>query len=154
MVVLEPGCGMGFFTLELARRVGASGRVVALDLQPRMLKGLARRAKRARLLDRIDIRQTEERRLGIDDLASQVDFAVAFYVVHELPNPSGFFAEVYAALRPDGRLLVIEPRDHGGGEAGIQDSIDLAVQAGLVVLDRPTIKRNQVVLLGKQQPGS
>jgi ubiquinone/menaquinone biosynthesis C-methylase UbiE len=150
MVVLEPGCGMGFFTLELARRVGTSGKVIALDLQPRMLDGLRKRARRAELLERIDIRRTEARRLAIDDLMSQVDFALAFYVVHELPNPLGFFAEVQAALRREGRLLIVEPRDHGGGEAGLQDSIDLAVQAGMVVVDRPTIKRNQVALLGKQ----
>ena len=44
MTVLEPGPGMGFFTLELARRVGASGRVVAVDIQPRMLDRLKRPA--------------------------------------------------------------------------------------------------------------
>jgi tRNA A58 N-methylase Trm61 len=40
MTVLEPGPGMGFFTTELARMVGPQGRVVAIDVQPRMLKGL------------------------------------------------------------------------------------------------------------------
>ena len=44
MTVLEPGPGMGFFTLELSRKVGASGRVVAVDIQPRMLDRLKRRA--------------------------------------------------------------------------------------------------------------
>jgi ubiquinone/menaquinone biosynthesis C-methylase UbiE len=43
MTVLEPGSGRGFFTLELARRVGPSGRVIALDVQPRMIAGLRRR---------------------------------------------------------------------------------------------------------------
>jgi tRNA A58 N-methylase Trm61 len=42
MTVLEPGPGMCFFTLELARRVGPSGRVVAVDVQPRMIAGLKR----------------------------------------------------------------------------------------------------------------
>jgi ubiquinone/menaquinone biosynthesis C-methylase UbiE len=37
MTVLEPGPGMGFFTLELARRVGAPGRVIAVDIQPKMI---------------------------------------------------------------------------------------------------------------------
>lgn len=147
MVVLEPGCGMGFFTLELARRVGKSGRVVAVDLQPKMLDGLRRRAKRAGLLDRLDIRRTEVDTLGVADLRGRIDFALAFYVVHELPNPSGFFQEVHDSLRSEGRLLIVEPRAHGGGDDGLQDSIDLAAQAGLVVVDRPTIKRNQVVLL-------
>jgi len=40
VAVLEPGPGMGFFTLELARRVGPTGRVIAVDIQPRMIDGL------------------------------------------------------------------------------------------------------------------
>ena len=48
MTILEPGPGMGFFTLELARRVSACGRVVAVDIQPRMLDGLKRRAAKSR----------------------------------------------------------------------------------------------------------
>ena len=44
MVVLEPGPGMGFFTLAVARLVGPEGRVVAVDLQPKMLASLERRA--------------------------------------------------------------------------------------------------------------
>lgn len=147
MMVLEPGCGMGFFTLELARRVGSSGRVVAVDLQQKMLDGLRRRAKRAGLLDRLDIRRTEVDTLGVADLGGRIDFALAFYVVHELPNPSGFFQEVHDSLRSKGRLLIVEPRDHGGGEDGLEGSLQLAAQAGLVVVDRPVIKRNQVVLL-------
>jgi len=53
MTVLEPGPGMGFFTLELARLVGGSGRVIAVDIQPRMLDGLRRRAAKAGVLDRV-----------------------------------------------------------------------------------------------------
>ena len=56
MTVLEPGPGMGFFTLELARLVGPEGRVIAVDVQPQMIAGLRRRAERAGLIDRIDIR--------------------------------------------------------------------------------------------------
>src|SRR5713226_6618958 len=44
MTVLEPGPGMGFFTLELARLVGSSGRVIAVEIQPKMLVRLKRRA--------------------------------------------------------------------------------------------------------------
>jgi hypothetical protein len=56
MTVLEPGPGMGFFTIELARRVGARGRVVAVDVQPRMLSGLRRRAERAGVGPRVETR--------------------------------------------------------------------------------------------------
>src|SRR5689334_13654635 len=56
MTVLEPGPGMGFFTLEIARRVGATGRVIAVDIQPRMLAGLEKRAAKAGLLERVEVR--------------------------------------------------------------------------------------------------
>jgi SAM-dependent methyltransferase len=45
--VLDLGCAPGFFTLPLARMVGPASRVIALDVQPRMLRGLQRRARRA-----------------------------------------------------------------------------------------------------------
>ena len=54
MTVLEPGPGMGFFTIELARLVGPSGRVVAVDIQPKMLDGLKRRAAKAGVADRVE----------------------------------------------------------------------------------------------------
>src|SRR5260370_24763230 len=66
MTVLEPGPGMGFFTLELARRVGRSGRVVAVDIQPRMIAGLKRRAGRAGLLDRIEARLADRNSMALD----------------------------------------------------------------------------------------
>src|SRR5512146_967026 len=86
MTVLEPGPGMGFFTLEAARRVGPRGRVVAVDLQPRMLAALRRRAARAGLADRIEAREARPDALGIEDLAGRVDLVLALLVVHELPD--------------------------------------------------------------------
>jgi ubiquinone/menaquinone biosynthesis C-methylase UbiE len=100
MVVLEPGPGMGFFTLELARLVGRGGRVVAVDVQERMLSALRRRARRAGLLDRIETRAARGEALGIRDLDGRVDFALAFAMVHEVPDAARFFAEVACALKP------------------------------------------------------
>ena len=51
MTVLEPGPGMGFFTIPLARLVGPSGRVIAVDLQPKMIESLKRRASKAGVLE-------------------------------------------------------------------------------------------------------
>ncbi len=64
MLVVEPGCGMGFFTIDLAPMVGPHGRVVAVDLQEEMLAGLRRRATRAGLERRIDIRLADSARHG------------------------------------------------------------------------------------------
>jgi tRNA A58 N-methylase Trm61 len=110
MTVLEPGPGMGFFTVELARRVGPSGRVVAVDVQPRMLEGVMRRSERAGLSGRVEARLAPGDRMGVEDLSGMVDFVLAFAVVHELPDPERFFAEASAAMKPGSRLLLAEPR--------------------------------------------
>lgn len=109
MIVLEPGCGMGFFSIPLARLVGASGRVVCVDLQAKMLAGMERRARRAGLSNRIEARQCAADSLKVEDLDGTVDLALAFAVAHEVPNPDRFFGELHAALKPGGRLLLAEP---------------------------------------------
>jgi SAM-dependent methyltransferase len=146
MLVLEPGCGMGFFTLDLARLVGPTGRVVAVDLQERMLAGLKRRARRAGLLDRIEARLAQPDRLGISDLAGRVDIAFALHVVHEVPGAASFFGEIAAALKPDGRVVFVEPRGHVSEEA-FAESLAAAETAGLLVVERPRIRRDPAALL-------
>ena len=148
MVVVEPGCGMGFFTLDLARMVAPGGRVIAIDVQERMIAGLRRRATRAGLEGAIDIRLARVDRLGIDDLAGQVDFILAFYVVHEVQDPAAFFAEVARALKPDGAALVVEPPLHVS-RAAFESSLALAERAGLLVRDRPGIGPNKTALLAR-----
>src|SRR3974377_170143 len=78
MTVLEPGPGMGYFTIELARLVGRSGRVIAGDVQPKMLEGLKRRAAKAGVLNRINARLATRESTGIEDLQGLVDFVLAF----------------------------------------------------------------------------
>ena len=95
MIVLEPGCGMGYFTLPLARMVGKRGRVIAVDVQAKMLSAIERRARKANLLDRIELRQVGAEGLGVEDLFGQVDFAVAIHMVHEVPEQAFFFEEVW-----------------------------------------------------------
>jgi ubiquinone/menaquinone biosynthesis C-methylase UbiE len=148
MTVLEPGPGMGFFTLELARLVGPGGRVVSVDIQPKMLAGLRRRAERAGLAERIETRLAEAGSMAVRDLAGSVDFVLAAAVVHELPDAGRFFQETAAALRPGGTLLLIEPSGHV--DAGKLDSeLKAAARAGLTVVARPTVRRSHAALLGK-----
>jgi SAM-dependent methyltransferase len=146
MLVVEPGCGMGYFTLELARMVGPGGRIVAVDLQPRMLAGLRRRARRAGLAPRIDARLAAPGRLGLDDLAGSADLAVAIHVVHEVPEPRRLFAELARALRPEGRVLLVEPRGHVS-PADVAAELDAAADAGLVLVEPPPARGRLAALL-------
>lgn len=148
MIVLEPGPGMGFFTLPLARRVG-SGRVVAVDIQPKMLAALRRRATKAGLIQRIETRLARPGALGIDDLKGTVDFVLAVAMVHEVPSAENFFHQAAAALAPGGRMLLAEPIGHVT-EAKFGEELACARRAGLVVGNAPRIKRFQAALLGKE----
>jgi len=148
MVVLEPGPGMGFFTLELARLVGQSGRVVAVDVQSRMLDSLRRRADRAGILDRIDLRLASKESLGVGDLAGKVDFTLAFAVVHELPSAAAFYREAALVSKPGSRLLLAEPRGHVTSDL-FATELRAARDAGFMTLERPALKSGHSALLEK-----
>ncbi len=146
MTVLEPGPGMGFFTLELARRVGSRGRVVAVDVQPRMLAALGRRLKRAGLADRVERRLAAPEGMGVEDLRGAVDFVLAFAVVHEMKDAARFLAEAHAALRPGGRMLLSEPAGHVSGKA-FEATVSLGREAGFAEAGRPAIRSSRSVIL-------
>ncbi|HXJ88834.1 MAG TPA: methyltransferase domain-containing protein [Candidatus Binatia bacterium] len=149
MVVLEPGPGMGFFTLTLARLVGATGRVIAVDVQPKMIESLKRRAAKANLLDRIDGRVTAAESMGVEDLAGKVDFTLAFAVVHELPDAGRFFAEVARASKQNARVLLAEPRGHVK-QQDFAAQLKTAAAAGLTAAEHPAIHRSLTALLFKK----
>lgn len=148
MTVLEPGPGMGFFTVEPLRIVGNSGRVVAVDIQPKMLAQPNCRAAKAGLLDRLDARLGSADSMGIADLRGSVDFILAFAVVHEFPDASRFFAEVAEFSKSDTQLLVAEPKGHLE-TAEFEGELRVAAQVGFQVMERPAIRRSQAALLRK-----
>jgi SAM-dependent methyltransferase len=148
MTVFEPGPGMGYFTMELARLVGRSGRVVAIDVQPKMLVELRRRAGKAGLLDRIDARLGPGDGMDLDDLKGQVDFVLAFAVVHELPSSERFFAEAFTVLKPGRRLLLAEP-NFQVSEQEFAATLLIADQNGFRVDSRPAIRWARSAVLVK-----
>ena len=148
MTVLEPGPGMGFFTLPMARMVGETGRVIAVDVQPRMLEGLRRRADHAGLLGRIELHRAQQDSLGVEDLRGKVDLVVAVHVVHEMPSDEEFFRQAAETLRPGGRLLLVEPRGHVKPEKFTHE-LHSASDAGLAMSERVMGGRSSTVLLAK-----
>jgi len=149
MTVADIGCGMGIFSLGLAELVGEAGRVHAVDLQPRMLATLERRARKAGLGHRITTRVCSANDIGP---LPEVDFALGFWVVHESPAPAQMLAQLAVALRPEGRLLVAEPRLHIGSRdfAGL---LAVAAQAGLEPIARPPIRWSRAALLVRRPAG-
>ena len=148
MMVLEIGCAMGFFSLPLAGMVGKEGKVVCVDIQEKMLRSLRKRALKAGVADRIIIRLCDQNSLGLNEFDNKVDFALAFAVVHEVPDVLGFFGEVSKSMKSVGRCLVAEPKAHVSLEK-FEATLSMARDKGFLAVARPKIAWSHAAILAK-----
>ncbi|EAQ82736.1 class I SAM-dependent methyltransferase [Blastopirellula marina] len=107
MIACDMGCGNGFYTLKMAEVVGAEGRVLAVDIQPEMLRLLQARAEEAEIknVDRI-LGDVHDPKLP----AGQVDLILCIDVYHEFSHPVQMLAAMRESLKPTGRLVLVEFR--------------------------------------------
>jgi ubiquinone/menaquinone biosynthesis C-methylase UbiE len=146
MTVLDVGCGRGFASLGLARQVGDNGLVISADLQPQMLEMVKERAAKAGLSSRIRVHRCEASRVGVQE---KLDFAVAFWMVHEVPDERAFLSEIFGLLKPGGRLFVAEPKIHTS-RPDFEQLVQKSQNVGFVVSDRPHVFLSRAVLLSKE----
>jgi 2-polyprenyl-3-methyl-5-hydroxy-6-metoxy-1,4-benzoquinol methylase len=146
--VLDVGCAMGFFSLPLAEIVGDGGMVVCIDIQEKMIHKLEKRALKAGLSERIRTRIARDKSLCLDDLKEQIDFALAFAVVHEVPDAEIFFSEIFKTLKPSGTFLIAEPGGHVTEEV-FEKTVSIAKKIGFRQISRPQIRASRTVLLEK-----
>lgn len=107
MVVCDMGCGDGYHTLQIAPKVGPTGRVIAVDIQPEMLQELSRRIaeKKIENIDTI-----------LGDLwdpklpEASVDLVLMVDVYHEFSHPVQMLSAIRKSLKPDGRIALVEFR--------------------------------------------
>jgi ubiquinone/menaquinone biosynthesis C-methylase UbiE len=114
-----------------------------------MISSLEKRARKAGLSGRIETIICNDKSLGMGDIKEKIDFALASYVVHEVPNSAGFFTEIYRALKPAGRLLVVEPKGRVS-ENEFEKTVSVAEQNGFTATDRPEIRRSRSIVLQKK----
>jgi ubiquinone/menaquinone biosynthesis C-methylase UbiE len=141
--VYDIGCGMGYFSLTLAHMVGKDGKVICVDLQKGMLAAARKRAEHAGLVDRIKFKQCTQQSLELDTTA---DFALAFWMVHEVPDKDRFLGEIKEALKPGGALLLVEPKIHVTTQ-GFNDTVSTAHSIGFQVAGEPKVPMSMAVLL-------
>ena len=107
MTVCDMGCGDGYYTIELAKRVGPKGKVIAVDIQPEMLQELSRRCERGNL-------KNVEMVLGLPHNpklpVGQIDLILMVDVYHEFSNPVEMLDAMRRSLKPDGRIALVEYR--------------------------------------------
>ena len=143
MTVLDVGCGMGFFSIGLARLVGDMGCVIAADVQSKMLDVMQKRSDRVGVSGIIRPHKCEPDNLGVE---TPVDFVLAFWMVHEVPDAKLFFHQIRTCLKPDGRILIAEPRFHVSSER-FQECMALAQASGLSLYETPSIKFSRSAVL-------
>jgi predicted methyltransferase len=150
-VVADIGAGGGWFTIRLARRVGTSGLVYAEDIQPQMLEATMRRVAREGL-------GNVRRVLGTPDdprlPPGSCDAALLLDTYHELDNPVAMLRSVAKALKPQGRIGVIDfKRDGLGPGPALEERVDPdevvrdAEAAGLRLVSRETFLPYQFMLV-------
>ncbi len=144
--VLDIGPGIGYFTIPLAKMVGDSGRVIAVDIQEEMLAAIKKRAKRSGVLPRINLQLASSDSLGVKIKA---DFILAFWMVHEVPGKARFFAQLHSLLKKDGKFLMVEPKFHVSSQKFMQ-ALDYAKGAGFTLDDNPYISLSRAALFIKK----
>lgn len=143
--VLDVGCGMGYFSLELARLVSPTGKVIAADLQPQMLAGLDKRARKAGVQYMIQPHLCTPSIIG---MAEPVDMIFAFWMVHEVSNRKAFLQELYTLLKPDGILLIVEPVIHVSRRS-FEETLEICITLGLYDMVYPHVSFSRAVVFQK-----
>jgi len=147
MTILEVGPGMGFFTIHAARSVGEAGKIVAADIQEKMLNALIKRATKAGVGNRIVAQLIESDDIGASE---PVDLCLLINVVHEVPDPASLFSQIKIIMKPTGKVLLMEPTGWHVSERQFQDTLALASNAGFRVIEEPKIPRSRSAVLALQ----
>jgi len=142
--VLDIGCGTGFLSRSLARRVGETGMVTAVDIQQEMLDLLKKSADEEGVLARIRTHLAEPYTLGLSG-SETFNLAVAWYVVHETLDPARLFREVMTLLVPGGRFLMVEPM-FVIQRATFEKECNMAEGAGFSIESKPFFVMSRSVL--------
>jgi ubiquinone/menaquinone biosynthesis C-methylase UbiE len=123
--VADLGCGTGFFARRMARAVGPRGTVYAVDIQPEMLERTKALAERDGVTNVVVV-------LGADDdprlPAAGLDWILLVDVYHELQQPGPMLARMRAALKPGGRVALVEYRLEGDSAAHIRREHRMSVE--------------------------
>ncbi len=146
MTVADIGCGLGYFSIAMAKMVGDQGTVIAVDLQQEMLDRMRKRAEKTGVASRIRSVLVTEDDIGIKE---PVDFVLAFWMVHEVPDIPRFFSQVFSVLKGSGEFVIAEPRMHVPNHK-FQQTLEYARIAGFQVSAVPNIRISRAAVLSKK----
>jgi ubiquinone/menaquinone biosynthesis C-methylase UbiE len=145
MTSIDLGCGTGYFSRAMAKIVGDAGTVISVDLQKEMLAISHMRAEKDGVARRIRFLLAKNNDIGFTD---QVDFALAFWMVHEVTDTRKFFLQVYTILKPTGTFLIAEPKMHVT-RARFEEMLFCALDTGFTILATPSVRLSRSVVLSR-----
>ena len=146
---IDIGPGMGYFTIPLAELVGPTGRVTAIDIQPKMLSVLNSRANKKGVAEKIKTHMAKPDSIGIHE---KVDFILAFWMAHEVPDQKKFFSEIRDLVKPEGVFLLVEPVMHVS-KKNFARAIETAKEIGFSIKESPKIRMSHSVLFRLDKNG-
>jgi ubiquinone/menaquinone biosynthesis C-methylase UbiE len=136
---------MGYFSRAMAKIVGDAGKVISVDLQSEMLAITRKRAEKDGVARRIQFLLAKEDDPGVTE---QVDFALAFWMVHEVPDIRNFFRQIFRILKPAGTFLIAEPKMHVT-QSRFDEILLFATEAGFHITAAPVIRLSRSVVCKK-----
>ena len=158
-VIADIGAGSGYFAWQFAQRIGKSGKVLAVDIQPEMLEILAEKMEERGVADRIEgiLGTITDPNLPLNS----VDLAIMVDVYHELSHPYEMTVKMVEGLKPGGLLVFVEYRTedpairikrlHKMTEAQVKK--EMTVQNLEYVETIDTLPQQHIVIFRKPQSG-
>jgi ubiquinone/menaquinone biosynthesis C-methylase UbiE len=143
MTVLDLGCGPGFFTIEIARMLDGSGKVIAADLQNGMLEKVIEKIAGSDLERIVQIHKCQEKSLNLTD---EIDFVFAFYAFHEMCFPDNLIDEIKLLLKSEGSIYIAEQKFHVPQSTFI-DIIDKMRKKGFEITEQPKVFLSRAVVM-------
>lgn len=146
MTAVDVGCGMGYFSIAMARMVGPNGLVYAADIQQRMLDVMSKRAARAGVGGIVMPHLCGPASIG---LGIRADFVLTFWVLHEIQDPGLTVKELASILKPGGFYFLAEPKGHVDADT-VRRLSAMPVEHGMVLTATPRVSMSHAFVYEKK----
>jgi len=142
---LDVGCGMGYFSIHMAKYIGEEGKVISVDIQKEMLTILKERSEKYGIENII---KTILSHGDLNDIRERIDFALNFWMLHEVDAQEKLVKQIYDLLNPGGKYLIVEPKIHTSKKY-FKAIIEMCKKIGFRIVTYPNIMFSRSVLLSK-----
>jgi len=142
ITVVDLGCGPGFFTIEIAKKLENGGKIIAVDVQQGMLDIIRDKIKNTNCVNKITLHKSGFESLNLTEKA---DIILAFYVIHEI-NRENLFSELKSILKPNGKLYIVEPKFHVNKQI-YNKMLEELEKVGFEIIEKPKVFFSRGVIL-------